>query len=176
MPKGMLLYLVILNQAQNFVTLLLRLEKSVILTYFSKDDFVFLISGANDIYSNEAKNFLRSVISILSILYSTYVIVSTTPTGHYLPSWSCVNIKIARTNYKVKKICDIFSNVSVLDVQDFDRSCFTRNGLHMSRRGKSLVISRLRHLVICKNKFNSHIIELPFVCSIQRNCNSWALY
>ncbi|KAJ8885766.1 hypothetical protein PR048_011966 [Dryococelus australis] len=52
---------------------------------------------------------------------------------------SCVNVCVQETNQSVKKLCDEFNNVEVIDVYNLLRECFTRHGLHTNNIGNDTV-------------------------------------
>lgn len=114
----------------------------------SLNDFVVFIGGANDIFCNEATNFVKKLIFMIQVLHYTNVIVTSIPLRHDLPSWSCVNNEITKTNKIIKRLVSKFRNASFLDVSDFDRSSFTRHGLHLNKKGKLELSSRLRYLIL----------------------------
>ncbi|XP_039291280.1 uncharacterized protein LOC111052169 [Nilaparvata lugens] len=104
-----------------------------------KKDLVVIIAGTNDVACNEADNFIRLYKRRLEGLQHTNVSIFSVPHRHDLPSWSCVNKEIRRTNERLEKLSKHFSNVHFTDLSSLGPRFHTSHGLHLNYRGKKYI-------------------------------------
>lgn len=110
-------------------------------------DCVVILAGTNDVASNEAKEFLVVLRSKLQSLQSSKTIVFSVPHRYDLPSWSCVNKEISRTNVEINKVCNDFKNVVFVDISNIGKKFHTGHGLHLNRLGKMYIVNKILELV-----------------------------
>lgn len=60
------------------------------------------------------------------------IVITTISIRYDLPSWSCVNREIEKTNVRLRFFNAKFKNVYVFDVSGYDQSLFTKHGMHMN--------------------------------------------
>jgi RNase H-fold protein (predicted Holliday junction resolvase) len=109
----------------------------------TSDDLVILWGGSNDVAKNETKNGLSHLKKIISRNKNMNFILITAPHRFDLMESSCVNEEIKIFNRKMHKIMKLQSNVRILDIV-LDRSCFTRQGLHLNGIGKN----RMKEMIV----------------------------
>lgn len=101
------------------------------------------------------------LLSILQFLQFTNVIVTTLPPRYDLPEWSCVNKEITRTNLKLIRFCAKFGNVTLIDINKYERNCFTRHGMHLNKRGKIMLASNINDALVNESSNKSVIVLGP---------------
>jgi hypothetical protein len=101
----------------------------------TSDDMVILWGGSNDVAKNETNNGLN-YLKIRNRNKNINFILITTPHRFDLMESSCVNEEVKIFNRKMHKIMKPQCNVRILDIV-LDRSCFTRQGLHLNGTGKN---------------------------------------
>lgn len=69
------------------------------------------LAETNDVARNERKDLIRALRMRIDSLRCSNVIVCSVPHRHDLPSWSCVNAEVGRTNEEFAIICKYFKNV-----------------------------------------------------------------
>jgi hypothetical protein len=89
------------------------------------------MSGANDISSNETRNCINTLKTTLSALTSTNVVVLNIPARHDLVKESIVNKEIRKANMDINKVCNRFSNVEVLEIDNISRACYLQDKIKM---------------------------------------------
>lgn len=113
-----------------------------------KADFTIFLAGTNDVGRNERKNLIRALRKRLdSLRCSSNVVVCSVPHRHDLPSWSCVNIEVEKTNEDMARTCKYFQNVRFLDISRLGRRFHTQQGLHLNNIGKMYVASRILDII-----------------------------
>jgi hypothetical protein len=60
------------------------------------------------------------------------------PHRHDLAEYSCANRAIQVINYKLMKVANSFNHVTMMECM-YNREYFTKNGMHLNRRGNGLV-------------------------------------
>ncbi|XP_046393813.1 uncharacterized protein LOC124161513 [Ischnura elegans] len=103
----------------------------------TSSDNIVIMAGTNDIYLNKGKKVIDRIKSLVSKLSNTNVVIVNIPHRHDIPSDSCVNIETKRVNLELKKLCESLENVTVVDVNGFDRGLYTNHGLHLNGKGKN---------------------------------------
>lgn len=143
----------------------------------TKNDFIVIMGGTNDVAKNEANGAISILKHSLINHNNTNVIVVDVPFRHDLSVDSCVNKEIVVTNIKISKICKHFKNVHLLEASKLDRSLHTRHGLHLNNKGKDklcqdicgivkieILSKKTRPIVILGNGKES---EGPISCSTE---------
>lgn len=123
-------------------------------TSFNKQDFVIVLAGTNDIskLSPYQMTLRKGFNSMTSVLQKTNFIFCSIPYR-----FDCFNLfsDIDLANFILfdgfKRRQDK-SNVVWLNINDIDRSCYTRHGLHFNTKGKTLLSQCL--VSVIKNKVN----------------------
>lgn len=105
------------------------------ITKLTKNDFVVVWGGTNDISKNNAAHAIRNLTSLANKCSHTNVLLISAPHRHDLIASSCVNKEVKSFNCRLKKRMGIFKNVRIIDV-NLDRNKFTRHGLHLNNSGK----------------------------------------
>jgi hypothetical protein len=72
----------------------------------------------------------------------TNVVVLNVPHRHDLTPNSCVNEEVRVFNRKVRKLSNLYKNLSVLPV-DSGRELYTRHGLHLNIKGKEQIAQKI---------------------------------
>lgn len=126
-----------------------------------------VIGGANNIYYNEAKIFLKDLVRFLQFFYTVNLIITTCPVRYDLPMWSCVNKEIAKTNDRLKHFSSKFTNVKLIDLSVYSRDLFSKKGIHLNCRGERKLAMDICKLVSynlnlskCNVKDNLRRLEL----------------
>ncbi|KAJ4443083.1 hypothetical protein ANN_04733 [Periplaneta americana] len=105
------------------------------ITKLTKNDFVVVWGGTNDISKNNAAHTIRNLTSFANKCSHTNVLLISAPHRHDLIASSCVNKEVKSFNCRLKKRMGILKNVRIIDV-NLDRNKFTRYGLHLNNSGK----------------------------------------
>lgn len=129
---------------------------------FSSDDMVVLIAGANDVSKNNTLDAVKGLKRTLSSLTHTNVVVVNIPHRHELPTWSCVNKEVEKSNERYRDICKHFRNVSTIKVNKCNRSMHTRHGQHFSNIGKDTLCSIITKIIKDRLMNSSKPIPLGF--------------
>lgn len=115
---------------------------------FSVSDSVVIIGGTNDVAKNQANDAIRHMKTTLGKLIGTKVVVVNIPQRYDLMEQSVVNLEVHKTNDRLKKICNKFHNVSLINISNLDRDLHTTHGMHLNKRGKmtlsKLIIDEIR--------------------------------
>jgi predicted RNase H-like nuclease len=82
----------------------------------TKNDFLILWSGANDVAKNDTMKAFRCLVDFAKNSGHTSVILASVPHSHDLMSSSCVNEEVRAFNRKLLKIRKIFRHVSIMEV------------------------------------------------------------
>lgn len=101
----------------------------------TKDDFLVILGGANDVAKNESKNIIHELNKHITTFKETNVIVMSVPHRYDLIESSCVNKEITFSNRKVTKWAKPLTNTTVLDI-NLDKAQYTKHGLHLNAKGK----------------------------------------
>lgn len=128
---------------------------SVSIDHLSKDDFLVLMAGTNNIpqRSNELTSTLSSFLERTS---NTNVIVVGIPNRYDIPS---LNSIIALCNSGVQQLVSIHPHATFVSLQAISRCSFTHHGLHLNMRGKSGVAGLIiKKMHVCVNQSE------PFIC------------
>lgn len=115
------------------------------LNSLTKDDYLVIYGGANDVARNNSENALSSLNAFLPHVGHTNVICLPVPQRYDLMANSCVNQLITSHNRKFGKICKQFSHVKMVE-PNLDRSHFTTHGQHLNFKGKEAVSKTLCNL------------------------------
>ena len=108
-----------------------------------EDDVMILMLGANDIYSNQAIDFLRTLRGFLLQKRNSDIVICTIPLRYDLPLWSAVNTEIRKTNRNILMLGKYFKNLVIIDSSNIGRRFHTRQGLHLNFLGKKLISERI---------------------------------
>lgn len=97
-----------------------------------------LVAGTNDIAAGEPENIFRDLEQILTdkIDSDGVVLVATIPRRHDLPAEHRIHEQTDLANAFIEEICHRHKKAYVLDFNKIERGYFTRQGMHLSRRGK----------------------------------------
>jgi len=106
-----------------------------IIKNLTKNDFLILWSGANDVAQNNTLNVFRFLVDFAKNSSHTNIILASVPHRHDLMSSSCVNEEVRVLNWKLMKISKIFGHVSIMEV-DPNREYYTKYGHHLNNLGK----------------------------------------
>lgn len=109
----------------------------------TKDDYVVLCWGSNEIAKNESNKFINSMKKALHTLQQTNVIVVNVPSRYDLLPNSCVNKEIECANMRLNRICNDFENVKVVDISNLNREQHTKHGLHLNYKGKTVMTDKI---------------------------------
>ena len=125
-----------------------------------------ILAGANDIYCNETKNYLRTLKRYLSTNFHSNIILCTIPQRFDLPFWSIVNKEIRYVNQKIKNLQKFFKNLYIVDIGNLGKQFHTRQGIHLNSWGKSYLCDRIVEIYYVLNRkvfeCNTESIYLPW--------------
>jgi hypothetical protein len=108
----------------------------------TKNDFLILWIGANDVAKNNTMKAFRRLVDFAKNSSHTNVILTSVPHRHDLMSSSCVNEEVRAFNRKLMKIRKIFGHVSIMEI-DPNREYYTKHGHHLNNNGKAKVSKKL---------------------------------
>lgn len=120
----------------------------------SKEDFVVLIGGCNNISNNSFQRGLLSVNKIKKYLElqiegfkHTNVILSTVPYRYDVKEDDIRNRLIKSVNSCIRKIAQNHSQVYLLELHLLERRYHTKQGLHFNKKGKNAIALKIKDLV-----------------------------
>jgi hypothetical protein len=108
----------------------------------TKNDFLILWSGENDVAKNNTMKAFRCLVDFAKFSSHTNVILASVPHRHDLMSSSCVNEEVRAFNRKLMKIRKIFGHVSIMEV-DPNREYYAKHGDHLNNLRKAKVSKQL---------------------------------
>lgn len=130
------------------------------LAKMNKSDYIVIIGGSNSITESSCQSdielYIESVRLFISNFAATNIIISTIPYRYDLRENSRVNRLIKELNIRLRKFCSQ-NSVDVIEMWDLQRALHTRHGLHLNRRGKSEIVSRMK-LILEKSVKNLYKI------------------
>jgi hypothetical protein len=114
----------------------------------TKNDFVVISSGSNDIRKKDARSAFRYIVDYMENVRHTNVILIGVPPrcdadasdGPYL------NNITKHFNSKLRKLTKFFSHITMSEMV-LDRLFYTRQGLHLNVLGKEIVANQLLSLI-----------------------------
>ena len=125
------------------------------------DDCVLILGGTNSLAKNEGPKVLSSLREILPKLSHTKVLVANIPHRYDLTEGSCVNIAINECNSKIERLCRHFKHVQLINVNMYDRQCYTTHGFHLNYKGKAEVINHISKY-LSTNTVVKNVIPLAY--------------
>ena len=108
----------------------------------TKDDFLIVCSGANDIYKNSSNDALKNIIKFIQSVNNTNIILVCVPHRFDLSTNSDTNNRINLHNGKLLNLPKTFNHVNIIEPVN-NRFLFTKHGLHMKGTGKELLSRQL---------------------------------
>jgi len=142
-----------------------QIKNDMDLKKFTKEDFVVLIGGTNNISHNtlsENPYFLNKFTTYMERQIGSFehtnLILSTIPYRHDLIEGSMENELIMDVNFIIRNIAHNHKNIHLLDLHFLDRNHHTRHGLHINKRGKKFVAKEIFKIIAkCKLQEDSGI-------------------
>jgi hypothetical protein len=113
---------------------------------------------------NEGGKVAESLYKTLDGLRHTNVIVVNIPHRHDLSPSSCVNDEVERVNTKIRKTCNHFNNVRVLEVDKCPRTEHTKHGLHFNGYGKGKLCDNILGIIACNFQLKAPhplVVDIP---------------
>ncbi|XP_039301011.1 uncharacterized protein LOC120356194, partial [Nilaparvata lugens] len=114
------------------------------------NDLVIIIGGTNDVNLNWDENYNRAfrqqICRLLALSVKTNIVIGTIPYRYDLPNSSTINSTIKNINAGLKNIAR--NKATVLDMWNLKACEHTRHGLHLNRRGKSVIARRLKDIIM----------------------------
>ncbi|KAG8312594.1 hypothetical protein J6590_020514 [Homalodisca vitripennis] len=89
---------------------------------FSYEDTLVIISGTNDVATNDTQEAITSIRSVLE---------------------KKPNHKVTRTNAQFKQLSEQLDNVTLVELSKAERSLHTRHGMHFNSRGKNWLAEQI---------------------------------
>lgn len=118
----------------------------------TKNDFILVIGGTNDIERNFApQNFVNDIEDKLKLLSHTNVILSNIPFRYDKP-W--LNQTIRDTNRKMKILTEKYSFLNLVSLNCLTKVNYTKRGLHLNHIGKSKISKVITNLIEEPKQFN----------------------
>lgn len=134
----------------------------------SKNDFVVLIAGTNNITRQSVKNrlhFLRTFREYLGkhvpLFKHTNLIISTIPYRYDLVSDSPENTIIKEANLSIIQLANSHKHLQLLDLWSLERCYHTEHGLHLNKRGKKIISEEIMDIINLVRLKNSPSISPP---------------
>ncbi|KAG8241929.1 hypothetical protein J6590_076048 [Homalodisca vitripennis] len=113
----------------------------------SYEDTLVIISGTNDVATNDAQEATTSITSVLEKKPNHKVVLVELPHRYDLVDWSCVNKEVTRTNAQFKQLSEQLDNVTLVELSKAERSLHTRHGMHFNSRGKNWLAEQIAKAV-----------------------------
>jgi hypothetical protein len=108
----------------------------------TKNDFLILWSGANDVAINNTMKAFRYLVDFAKNSSHTNLMLASVSHRHDLMSSSCVNEEVRAFNRKLMKIRNIFGLVSITEVYPNREYC-TKHGHHLNKLREAKVSKQL---------------------------------
>lgn len=108
------------------------------------NDVVVLMAGTNNFVNGRCNDFTAELDSFLGSLSGPRVVLVGIPFRHDSPS---LNHEISKINISLKDIAVRHIHSSFLSLETLSRRHFTKHGLHLNYRGKSLLASLLCNII-----------------------------
>lgn len=155
----------------------------------SKNECIVVIGGTNDVSNEEGHRIHDTLIETIAN-YKHNILIVTLPHRHDLPTHHPNNEEILFVNSKICQLNDQENNISILNIDTFKRSLFTKHGLHLNSQGKrhlsSLIISSIKKMQVNGDKptlglksifksryqINTYAEVLKSPCSLSRQENN----
>lgn len=112
-----------------------------------ENDVLVILSGANDVAKNEAKEAIEGITGTIDKFSHMKVVLVDIPNRYDLKNWSCVNREIKQTNTNLKELCNQHSNVLLVEASSAERHLHTRQGLHLNRMGKKWLAENIARAI-----------------------------
>ena len=111
-----------------------------VIKHLTKNNFLILWSGANDVAQNNTMKAFRYLVDFAKTvaILTKYVILTSVPHRHDFMSSPCVNEEVRVFNQLLMKISKILGHVSIMDV-DPSREHSTKHGHHLNNLRKTKV-------------------------------------
>ena len=120
------------------------LSANVSTSKVQSNNYVFVIlAGANDVYCNNSRDFLRVLKAFLAAHLHVNTIVCTLPIRYDLPMWSVVNEEIRTINDKIRVLKKHFKKLWIIELDKIGRRFHTNHGLHMNTLGKEFITEQI---------------------------------
>ena len=108
----------------------------------TKNDFLIVFSGANDVYKKNSNNALKNIIKLIKSVKNTNVILVCIPHRFDLADHSVTTKLINLHNSKLLNLQKNFNYVNIIELI-CNRSLFTKHGLHIKGSGKELLSKQI---------------------------------
>jgi lysophospholipase L1-like esterase len=127
---------------------------------FTKNDFLIICSGANDIARNDSKNAFKNIINFIKNVNHTNIVSISISFRHDILEYHYVNSLTIFFNSKLHTLARAFSHVSITQIIN-DRLLLTKCGSHLNKLGKELLVNQVAiHIFSLLEKVNSKPIVL----------------
>lgn len=118
---------------------------------FSEDDSIIILGGTNDISNSNKSEICSAIESVLPHSKRMKVVLSAIPTRYDKPN---LNPEILITNNKILSVVNRHGDCNKKNIainfcsERLERKHFTRHGLHMNAKGKSIMCKRYCELIL----------------------------
>ncbi|KAG8307510.1 hypothetical protein J6590_020640, partial [Homalodisca vitripennis] len=113
----------------------------------SKEDFLVIMCGTNDVARNEAEVLINNITNTLESVKEKKVILVDLPNRYDLAEWSCVNKETRKTNLVLKELSNGFGNVSFVEASVATKDMHTKHGMHFNAKGKDWLAGKIDEAV-----------------------------
>lgn len=120
---------------------------SVLVSTFTKKDFVIVIGGTNDLEKNVTFNFDQCLKHITDCTSHTNLILTNIPPRFDKYIHDTLHMRL---NSKLQTFSQHCSHMELVDLMVLERKDFTNHGLHLNYKGKTKLIKSI-YEVICKD-------------------------
>ncbi|KAG8265884.1 hypothetical protein J6590_084020 [Homalodisca vitripennis] len=113
---------------------------------------IFLLAGTNNRWTGSLQDIYQEMeIKLLALSQSRPVCITTIPPRFDVQSNDAIHYDIALANNYIRELVSRMNNVDLIDLELFERHCFTKHGLHLNYKGKKKlafkIISSIKNLV-----------------------------
>lgn len=145
----------------------------------TKNDFLVLICGTNDVDNPmfNLESFIITITHFLEQTKNTNVIISYIPFRY---DKTHLNYKIHEMNRKIRILTLKYDHANYLSFHGFDRTCYSKQGLHFNFKGKTIMCKRLMEQFLRVSSLCPIQVVLTTQCSYTPNkftaCNQYNKY
>ncbi|XP_046688634.1 uncharacterized protein LOC124374474 [Homalodisca vitripennis] len=113
---------------------------------------IFLLAGTNNRWTGSLQDIYQEMeIKLLALSQSRPVCITTIPPRFDVQSNDAIHYDIALANNYIRELVSRMNNIDLIDLELFERHCFTKHGLHLNYKGKKKlafkIISSIKNLV-----------------------------
>ena len=108
-----------------------------------EDDVLVILAGANNVQNQKLEEARKSIKATLDTNKKGKIVIVGIPTRYDLHCRSKENFEINHFNFQVDQLCNTYKNASFIDVRELPRVAFTRHGLHLNLKGKSMLANTI---------------------------------